>query len=746
MEEDLGDPTFGGYDTPGTSMGLPEGLDDSFLDHDNFDDAAPQDITGETLVAPSVSPSENDVCDLQRTAHFNLSNLDAVISEAASSNGVRTGISFPWEQGIMATIFGEVKTGLIPQVDMPVGYFEPIAVRASEIAGETNIVTSSKTVFESCVEFGLFRTKLESQDVQFEIAMLRWESIIMHNPVASSLGRFVFGLEREQQIMAVRTALGGKSASTLRKRAGQVKRFMQWGLKEDPDALLFPLTLFDTRRYFCYLKETSAARSVFSGWLECIGFLVHVIGVEADPNIHLDPIIRGTIRGLNATRARRKQSRPFLVSELVRLEEFLMCSTNSLVDRYICGCVLFAVFARARFGDLRDIEQFIEDVPEDHPELGFLEMHSASHKMRSAADGLGLALPLVAPVRGFAKGLWGVHFSKVARLAGLAFGERSKGPLIVAPDPLGTWTSRSLTNGEIGRWIRAVLSEHDTSGKLSALTPHGAKATLLAYLARFGASPADRLILGHHSVKQFGALETYSRDLQSGPLRVLHQMIGSVRAGTFHPDETRSGIFQSPQTSGVQPSEDDMPVQEGRENSAYVVTPTDEQQEEAECDVADLQNPSLVEDEFELVKGAAAVPDLPQELDDDQREQGGEKEIESLADDSDSGSSDSSSSSLAGSDDDIFGVIHGSPAEPQIWKEHCLIYQHVKSKALHLLPKDDNNDVSLCGRKSSNAYRLFNNPIFQNSWKCKQCEVGKPIRSFETAVAALDRAVKRHKK
>ena len=138
----------------------------------------------------------------------------------------------------MATIFGEVKTGRIPQVDMPVGYFEPIAARGSENAGGTNIVTSSKTVFESCVEFGLFRTKLESQDVQFEIAMLRWESIIMHNPAASSLGRFVFGLEPAQQIIAVRTALGGKSASTLRKRAGQVKRFMQWGLKDNPDALL----------------------------------------------------------------------------------------------------------------------------------------------------------------------------------------------------------------------------------------------------------------------------------------------------------------------------------------------------------------------------------------------------------------------------------------------------------------------------------------------------------------------------
>ena len=46
---------------------------------------------------------------------------------------------------------------------------------------------------------------------------------------------------------------------------------------------------------------------------------------------------------------------------------------------------------------------------------------------------------------------------------------------------------------------------------LSSLTPHGAKATLLAYLARYGASPPlPRLILGHHSVMQYGALETYS--------------------------------------------------------------------------------------------------------------------------------------------------------------------------------------------------------------------------------------------
>lgn len=368
---------------------------------------------------------------------------------------------------------------------MPVGYFDPVSASSSKGSCGPDIVTSSKTVFESRVQFGLFRTKLEDQDVQLKLAMMRWEAVIMHCPRASSIGRFIEALEPEMQMDAIRTSLGGRSVSTLRKRVSQVKKYMQWGLKQNPDAILFPLILDDTRKYFSYLASVGAARSTYTGWIECIGFLVHVIGVDADPNIHLDPIARGTLRGLASTRPRRKQSRPFRVDELVTLEEFLMNDNHSLVDRYICGCTLFAVFSCARFGDLRDIEKFVEDIPSDHPELGFLEMHSASHKTRATGDGLGMALPLVAPVRGFSSGLWGVHFVKVARQTGLAFDERPRGSLILAPDPLGTWTSRSLTNAEVGRWFRSVLDKHGEAKGLSELTPHGAKATLLSFLARY---------------------------------------------------------------------------------------------------------------------------------------------------------------------------------------------------------------------------------------------------------------------
>ena len=511
----------------------------------------------------------------------------------------------------------------------------------------------------------------------------------------------------------------------------------------NPDAIMFPLVLDDTRKYFSYLASIKAARSTYTGWIECIGFLVHVLGVDADPNLHLDPLVRGTLRGLASSRPRRKQSRPFRVHELVTLENFLMNENHSLVDRYICGCILFAVFSGARFGDLRDIEKFVEDIPSDQPEHGFLEIHSASHKTRATGDGLGMALPLVAPVRGFSSGLWGIHFSRVAQEAGLAFCERPRGSLLLAPDPLGSWTSRSLTNAEVGRWFRSVLEESGEARDLSELTPHGAKATLLSYLARFGASPTDRLILGHHSVKKFGALETYSRDLLSGPLRTLQHMITSVKEGTFHPDTTRSGLFRDSCEDQVEQAQH----QTHGEGllSVYAMSPSSRRDEDGHGAVQAEESVENVMDEgFSLVQPlaetAASRLGIGNLQDDDSRDE------ERLQSDSDSGSSDSSSSSSCGSDDEVFGAIRCDRVEQVVWKEGCIVFQHVKSKALHLCPKDDTVKTFLCGRKVSQAYKIFSSPVFCNEWKRKQCNVGKPIRSIETAVAALDSALKRHKK
>ena len=82
-------------------------------------------------------------------------------------------------------------------------------------------------------------------------------------------------------------------------------------------------------------------------------------------------------------------------------------------------------------------------------------------------------------------------------------------------------------SSEVGKLLHSILGMCPDFVP-EGFTPHGCKATTLVMLRKYGASPDDRLILGHHQVNK-GALEVYSSDLQSAPLRVLEQMMKDIR-------------------------------------------------------------------------------------------------------------------------------------------------------------------------------------------------------------------------
>lgn len=117
------------------------------------------------------------------------------------------------------------------------------------------------------------------------------------------------------------------------------------------------------------------------------------------------------------------------------------------------------------------------------------------------------------------------------------------------------------------------------------------------------------------------------------------------------------------------------------------------------------------------------------------------------ADTSDSESSGSDSSSESDTDE----VLSRSVApdfqghSDLVWRQGFRVYQHRKSKILHLDPNDGQNTF-ICGRKSGAGYRAFNQSIFMQECKCKQCSQGRPVRNFQGAIDALDRALKRARK
>ena len=151
-----------------------------------------------------------------------------------------------------------------------------------------------------------------------------------------------------------------------------------------------------------HLRNESATHSRLQGFLEVLRFAKHVVGLSRQLEAFESAWVAGIVRAAAQNRPLRKQSSVLTVSALQYLETILEDETVALVDRYAAGVILSATYSRARFGDLRQIAGIvIDEAPKgERDQLGYLEMDSASHKMRATGNRLGAHLPLVAPLKG----------------------------------------------------------------------------------------------------------------------------------------------------------------------------------------------------------------------------------------------------------------------------------------------------------------------------------------------------------
>ena len=97
---------------------------------------------------------------------------------------------------------------------------------------------------------------------------------------ASALGRELCNLDKAERAELVGVALGGKALSTLKKRCSQAYKYVMWC--QEQDILPFPIS---ANTVYLYLKSLSGSKGSFSkmkGAVECLNFLVHVLGVGAD--------------------------------------------------------------------------------------------------------------------------------------------------------------------------------------------------------------------------------------------------------------------------------------------------------------------------------------------------------------------------------------------------------------------------------------------------------------------------------
>ena len=249
----------------------------------------------------------------------------------------------------------------------------------------------------------------------------------------------------------------------------------------------------------------------------------------------------------------------------------------------------------------------------------------------------------------------------------------------------------------------------------------------------------------------------YSRDLQAGPLRRMEAMMHNVRKGSYMPDTFRSGLIRG-ELEEYEPWKADDADQskpaggkkdETASHSDYEVDVNEKdvwEQPGAERFSTLHENLSL---ERDMIIGDEAFDEFPGYIDKEKVE----KRIDdaglafSEKDQSESDSSESTSGSE--SDSSVDEVIDKSLQHEQDvyeWKDGCDIYQHRKTKVLHLKPRLDPKNTFLCGRALSAEHRLFKSVIGMDKWRCRQCDSGKPVRSIEMAIHLIDKAVKRSRK
>ena len=421
------------------------------------------------------------------------SALAAAVLDAGLTNSAVTTLVLPWEQGVFSQIFDDATTGLVPLVDRP-SDVRLTMQEAAELPSGEEVARSSMVRLSSSRADVIFlrhavpllarKARLCDDDI-FELHVQRFELVLAHSYEASVLGRSFRGSSLEVRHAKVRLALGGKAPRTLQKRYGQAARLVSWADSESLRA--FPIDGQIAEEYLRHLLESSGKHSVLTGAVECFAFLHHVLGVDMDSDACSNPVVQGILRKARLERPEKKQARALLVREVLDLEALLTDHARPLIDRYCAGAFLFALYGRARLGDLKVLDCFVTDLLEDNAgECGYLEALSLSHKCRGTSNSKGMRMHIVVPAKGIGPRCWGKDFLGVARelgrdLSGIKSGE----PLLYLPDAHGGFSNMPADTDRFANWVQDLLSTLPGYGG-DKISGHSAKATPLSWMGKAG--------------------------------------------------------------------------------------------------------------------------------------------------------------------------------------------------------------------------------------------------------------------
>ena len=673
-----------------------------------------------------------------------------IASSFGQYRSIHSELSFPWETGVMADIFGTSSQLSLPHC---VGISEQMSLTIRDgvnvAAGNDTDVLPHDAKYLSAVQSLKDVPYFENKAHRLELACGLWMDILSIDWTASEVGSHLSAslltdTSGDEAVSILRASFGVKSPSTLIKRANAFKQFVQWHNRSGYGTLNnsqpLPLEERAVWEYFVYLRELRLVQSrgytVPSSFLEAVRFGKFTLGLK-----HTEPILESRrLLGFAALEKRDKgpsQQAPGLEIEHVRRLHCILREAGNDIDRLGAGCFLICLYSRARWSDVR----YIDHVEIIEGRFGAMTLFTVEHKTASVGLRREQYLPLVVPWEGIVNEDWIKIFMEVYEKCGLDLHKRPLGPLLPAPKATGHFCARPLTTSEAACWLRALL---EGTKDASALRSHSLKASLLIWSAKAGFDKETRAVLGHHSSAVQGSDVVYSRHLQTRALRKLSMLLRRVRVGLNIEDDQMKefGIMGTPTATTPMPRTPGL---------VAPLAPSLEVQEEERIVQHDA---AALEDAIEVAQGFEDLESVKEEtlsLENIEKEaesitlfpldvvQQGLVEIES----SSGSSSDSSSSNESSEDLERPAATFSHPRYSEEVPADRDYYRHCKSGILHSC--EVGKQVAICKVKINSNYKLMSRTMQVRFAKCIRCfpRNNNRLRSLGEVVGALDSAVKR---
>ena len=651
--------------------------------------------------------------------------FDRLLQEAHMTNSRTDVQKLPWETGVMAAIFNP-KYDSLPSM---LGSAQ-LQELSSGLDGGSDVVqvdnaasgsgalkrTAGTAICDGVVKVRKDVDLLAANTELWNKALNKWLVVMECTNYAGLVGAAVQDAlwQGKDAMQIIRDVFGTKSPRTIDKRASTMLALFTWLQRR---ALkLWPIEFGTVLNYLDETMSSSHSSTKGKTLLEAFKFCKYVVQLPDLDELIVNPILVGRVRRLEADRGAIKQCRPLTLEEVQRLEKFMFADIH-LHDKYICGCILFALYSRSRWSDLSFLDELEFDIAYHRTEIaGFVESSTRHQKTSSSAVKKALQMPLVCPLQGVTKNSWALEWHDILKAVKFDMDRRPIGALC-RPPTLEGLSERSLTSDEAGNFINALL---ELDGD-RAVTSHCLKTTTLTWCSKYGLDEPSRTLLGHHELPS-RSLACYSREMLSRPLAHYQAMLRNIREGHFLPDETRSGRFVDVTEKALTESD----VGEGSieavsftlETGPHGLPPTE---------------PKDVDEGWELFGSeddAPAIHTRNKELPSPDLEA-----VDEMSDTS-SSSSDSSSQSTCHEEELRQKLTQSKP----VFDCEGPLYQHKKSRVLHR--PANRPKVLTCGRRVNDSYSFLQDGASFKWPRCNLCFKGEVLTNVDQLVEAFGKVKK----